>query len=218
MMRRIYFFCLVCLTAVTLGGCQGFNPVTDTAGHFLRSNEKADKTAYLPGFEYLEVEWQGRKAAMALGYREYKGLQVSEYWYSGQGEMLKLLNGRIVQVFGMTQEVRSLSTNTPAWADLLSHRLPVVWSQTKDTMPGYQYGLQEFVISQQVTPTHDEVTLVNTTASWVLEEVKSKEEGGKTWIYQQKFALTNDRVIYSEQCVAQGICFKLKPLGVVVPK
>lgn len=218
MMQRIYFFSFVYLTFMTLGGCQGFNPVTDTAGHFLRSNKNAEKMAYLPGFEYLEVEWQGRKAAMALGYRENKGSQVSEYWYSGQGEMLKLLNGRIVQVLGMTQEVRSLSTNTPSWADLLSHRLPVVWSQTKDTMPGYRYGLQEFVISQQVIPTRVETALVNTTDGWVLEEIKSKEESGKTWIYQQKFALANDRVIYSEQCVARDMCFKLKPLGVVVPK
>ncbi len=201
---------------LVLAGCQGFNPVIDTASHFWAS--KAQKDSFSPGFEYLEVEWQGRKAAMALGYRDTKGAQVSEHWYSGQGEMIKLVNGRVVQALGMTKEVRQVLGAPPVWADLLAHRSPVVWSQTKEVMPLYRYGLREYFLSQQITPTASEKAVASEATAWVVEEVKSKNEKGMPWIYQQKFALVGGKVIYSEQCVAPEMCFKLRPLGVVVPK
>jgi hypothetical protein len=201
---------------MVLTGCQGFNPVTDTASYFW--SYKKTRANLSPGFEYLEVEWQGRRAYMALGYRETQGPNVSEHWYSGQGEMMKLVNGRIVEVFGMTQEVRNVTTNLPAWNDALTHRSHIVWSQTKDLMPRYRYGLQEFVKTQQITPNPSEKALASEATAWLIEEVISKDEKGKPWVYQQKFALVSDQVIYSEQCVAQEMCFKLKPLGVVVPK
>lgn len=199
-----------------LAGCQGFNPVTDTAGHFF--SNKNTKDSFSAGFEYLEVEWQGRKVAMALGYREMNGSNIIEHWYSGQGEMLKLFNGRVVQVLGMTQEVRHVDTNTPIWSDILAHRLPIVWSQTKEVMPGYRYGLKEYVITQQVNPNKAEKTLITDATAWVLEKIKGKDEKGRIWNYQQKFALNGDKVIYSEQCLASEMCFKLRPLGEVVSK
>lgn len=218
MLQRLSHLLLVSFCALLISGCQGVNPVTDTAGYFFHSNLSQTNSSFKPGFEYLALEWQGRKTALALGYRSVQDSQVVEHWYSGQGEVLTLRNGRIVQANGMTQEVRYTSTNLPVWAELLAHRLPVVWSQTKDTMPGYRYGLQEFVISQQVTPNKSEANLLITPAQWVLEEVKSKQISGQAWIYEQKFALQNNLVMYSEQCVAHDMCFKLKPLGVVVPQ
>ncbi len=204
---------------ILLAGCEGFNPVTDTAAHFIRNSKVGSKAeVFSPGFEYLEVEWQGRISSMALGYRNTNDSLVTEHWYSGHGEMVKLVNGRIVQVLGMTNEVRSSVAKAPEWSELLSHRFQVVWVQTKDAMPLYRYGLQEFVISRQVSPTKAETNLAPSASNWVLEEVKGKKLSGSTWIYEQKFALTNNTVIYSEQCVAPSMCFKLKPLGVVVPR
>lgn len=188
--------------------------MTDTARNFLL--KEPTNGSFSAGFEYLEVEWRGRTAAMALGYRETKGGHVSEYWYSGQGEMIRLLNGRVVQALGMTHEVRNVLTNQPVWADILKFRSPIVWAQTKEVMPGYRYGVQEFVITQQINPNAAENMIVSGATAWVLEEVKSKDEKGRTWIYPQKFALNGDRVIYSEQCLSPELCFKLRPLGVVV--
>lgn len=218
MQMRIFKTAIQSVILLGLAACAGLNPVTDTAGHFLQSSIFSPETTYSPGFEYLEVEWQGRKSAMALGYRSIRGTLTDEHWYTSQGEMLKLQNGRIVQVLGMTREVRRLSTNTPAWTDLTSRKLPVVWSQTKDVMPGYRFGLQEFLITQQVEPTTNELSLSRSATHWIAEEIKSKDAIGKTWIYEQKFALAKNEVVYSEQCVAQDMCFKLRPLGVVVPK
>lgn len=210
---NISFAAIVGLTA-----CSGFNPVTDTAGYFFQSGVSSLEKTYVPGFEYLEVEWLGRKSVMALGYRSVSGTHTDEHWYTNQGEMLKLQNGRIAQVLGMTRELRRLSNNSPSWTDLTSRKLPVGWSQTKDVMPGYRFGLQEFVITQQVDPTSTEQSLSKVATHWIAEEIKSKDASGKTWIYKQKFALANNQVVYSEQCVAQDMCFKLRPLGVVMPK
>ncbi len=184
----------------------------------MQSSVSSLEKNYVPGFEYLEVEWQGRKSAMALGYRSISGTQTDEHWYTSQGEMLKLQNGRIVQVLGMTREVRRISTNMPLWTDLTSRKLPAAWSQTKDVMPGYRFGLQEFVISQQIEPTSTEHSLSQVATHLIAEQIKSKDASGKTWIYKQKFVLANNAVVYSEQCVAHDMCFKLRPLGVVVPK
>lgn len=203
---------------VWLTACAGFNPVIDTAGYSFQRSVSSQEKSYVPGFEYLEVEWQGRKSAMALGYRSVNAGQTDEYWYSSQGEMLKLQNGRIVQVLGMTREVRRIYAKTPVWVDLTSQKLPTVWLKTIDVMPSYRFGVQEFVITQQVTPKSIDQLVGKDVTHWIAEEVKSKDDTGKTWIYKQKFALANNVVIYSEQCVAKDMCFRLKPLGVVVPK
>lgn len=217
MIRHIFFEQLsLCAIFMVLTGCRGFNPVTDTANFFW--SDKNPAAVFSPGFEYLEVEWQGRKAYMALGYRDTQLSRVSEHWYSGQGEMIKLVNGRVVEVFGMTQEVRNVVANPPLWKDALTYRTHLVWSQTKDLMPRYRYGLQEFVKTQQIIPSLSDKALASDATAWVIEEVKSKDDKGKPWVYQQKFALVGDQVIYSEQCVAHEMCFKLKPLGIVVPK
>lgn len=215
MIRHTFFNFSVLTLIFALSGCQGLNPVNDTAGYLFRS--KSPKVNFLKGFEYLEIEWRGRTSTMVLGYRESQGSQVSEHWYSGQGEMLQLINGRIVQVIGMTKEVRNVSSYPPAWTDILTDQSSVAWMQTKEVMPRYRIGLQEFMMSRQSTPAASEKALAADATGWIIEEVKSKNEKGMPWFYQQKFALISNRVVYSEQCVTHEMCFKLKPLGVVVP-
>ena len=203
---------------LALMGCQNLNPVSDTALYFFTPGNASKHVAYVPGFEYLELDWDGHKAFLALGYRSVNTFSVVEHWYSAQGEMLSLRNGRIVEALGTTHEVRNKSSNEPSWADLIARKSPMVWIGVKDVMPGYRYGLKEHAISQNVIPTNSERQLLKVEAEWVLEEVKSKTPSGEVWIYQQKFAIANDKVIYSEQCISPQVCFKLRPLGVVVSR
>ena len=85
-------------------------------------------------------------------------------------------------------------------------------------MPGYRYGVKEFVISQRVTPTAAEKKAAGVDALWVEEEIKSKYPDGKDWIYREQFAIRDGQVVYSVQCVAPHLCFENKPLGVMVPQ
>ncbi len=205
--------CMCVLFALT--ACQGFNPVVDTFATLLPN--VANGSTYQTGLEYLEVSLDGRSSAMALGYRETKGLDVHEHWYSGQREMLHLVNGRVVEVQGMTRELRKQSDKVPRWHDLAESKRPLVWSRSKDLMPGYRYGQLEYIISQWVKPTAQEAALVDQPAQWFIEQVKSKTADGREWLYNETYAVVNSQVIYSEQCVAPELCLTLRPLGMVKP-
>ena len=207
---------IVCLCLIfALLGCQGFNPVVDTVASLAPIGRSG--VTYQQGLEYLQVSLNGRDSAMALGYRRLQGLDVHEHWYSGQREMLHLMNGRIVEVQGMTHEVRRLSSQAPTWRDLAESKKPLVWSRSKDLMPGYRYGQVEYIISQWVVPTRQEAALVSKPAQWFIEQIKSKTADGREWLYNETFAVLNNPVIYSEQCVAPDLCLTLRPLGVVKP-
>lgn len=210
--------------AALLCACQGMNPSLDTARVMFPSGELTAN--YQPGVEYLQVGHAGRKTAMALGWRTTAGPLVHEYWYSGQREMLHLLNGRVFGVMGMTQELRAqVPANPPApsWqaiAEATQSKASggaLVWSRTRDVQPGYRYGVVEYITSRQTQPTQAQQALTGQAAVWFEDQVESKAKGGQTWRYTEQFAVVNNRVVYSLQCVGPDLCLRLQPLGVVKP-
>jgi len=196
-----------------LSACQGFNASTDTLGVVFSSALNSNNSTYTPGFEYIEVELNGKKTALALGYRKIDGFDVEEHWYSGVGEMLTLRNGRLVEVLGMTSEVRQTSREIPKWDQLEANHSPLTWMRSRNLHPGYRYGVKEYVTSEaKVNKQVDR----QTNQTWVHETVQSERADGREWRYEEKFQLENGRVVFSEQCLATNICFKLNPLGVMV--
>jgi hypothetical protein len=186
-----------------------------------------------PEFEYLWVSVDGKASVMALGAREARGTAVHEHWYTSQGEMLHLVNGRVQQALGFTHELRQQTGAPPAWDSFAAQRMPMnmkdqvsasphatknaVWTRQLDVMPGYRYGVQETVVSRTVAEPTRLPEGVPAQAHWVADEVLGKKTNGLPWVYAQRFAVANDRVVYSEQCLAPAVCLKLRPLGVVVP-
>jgi hypothetical protein len=49
-----------------------------------------------------------------------------------------------------------------------------------------------------------------------MDTVGSKSSDGQEWWYVQKFAVLDGQVVFSEQCIHQDLCLKLRPLGVLV--
>jgi hypothetical protein len=212
---RIQLQLFITTCSLVLVACQGVNPVADTARYVLKG---ADSNAiYQQGFEYLQVQIDGRQAAMALGLRRSDGRSTHEYWYSGQREMMYLQNGRIQQVMGMTHEVRDQSPHQPDWDVLLQSRSPYAWERTMDVQPGYRYGVKEFLVTKGFEPTSKQQDLLARPGIWFEELVTGKTDAGRTWSYRQVFALVNRQVVYSEQCVSPEVCFRLRYLGVVKP-
>jgi hypothetical protein len=210
--------------AALLSACQGINgisPVLDTGRLLFPSTDFS--AHYKQGFEYLLVDHDGHKAAMALGARQSDGPVVHEYWYSGQREMLHLQNGRLHNVVGMTQEVRAQTLITPSWQAIAEATAnttgggALVWSRTRDVQPGYRYGVVEYIISKQIEPTKALQAAAGQPAVWFEDQVKSKNQDGKEWLYTELFAVVNDRVVYSQQCVGPTLCLRLQPLGVMKP-
>jgi hypothetical protein len=205
----------ICVSIISLEACQGVNPVIDTALSVFSGFDS--QGGYKTGYEYLQVKVAGRQAVMALGQRHKDGRNTQEYWYSGQREMLYLQNGRIQQALGMTHEVREQLQQSPDWELLTQARAPYAWQRTLDVQPGYRYGVKEYVVTQKFAPNRAQQELLTQPALWFEDTVTSKAEDGKSWKYKQVFALVSHQVVYSEQCVAQDLCFTLKHLGIVKP-
>jgi hypothetical protein len=207
---------LMCVV-FTLVGCRS-NPTYDTLTTLLPW--KKQYAPVQPGFEYLWVSVAGRVSLMALGERKVQGKppdeRVHEYWYTGQGEMLYLLNGRIQEAKGFTHEWRAQNSAPPAWADLLTSQRALTWRRQLDVMPGYQYGVVTHITSYPIATPKSLPEGVSAQARWVEDAVDAKTLEGRPWRYTQRFAVLDGRVVYSEQCVADSFCLKLRPMGLVV--
>jgi hypothetical protein len=196
---------------LVLTACQGLSPVFDTVLSVLSPSERNPQ--FSTAFEYLQVELDGRKAFMALGRREMDGNDVREFWYSGQREMLQLFNGRIEIVLGMTREARLVNGNGPNLHRVIDEIQTVVWQRSLDMMPGYQFGVSEFLTTTKTDRPRNVPEDFPSTTQWISETVQRQERHGRVTSYQQLFALQQGRVVYSEQCLAFDMCFKLKYLG-----
>lgn len=232
-----YTLMVVVALALTVQGCRSSNPVYDTLTHALPWTPQV--ASLQPGFEYLSVSIDGKTSVMALGQREVRGTAVHEHWYTGQGEMLYLVDGRVQQALGFTHELRQQTGEPPAWSSFKTAQqqtpptkpvaepvpVPVLsyepqdfsWKRQLDVMPGYRFGVQETVQTRTVAEPARLPDGVPARALWVAEEVRGKKANGLPWVYAQRFALVNERVVYSEQCLAPALCLALRPLGVVVP-
>lgn len=204
------------LLIITLLGCQGTNPVYDTFKWILPSSPSAMQLS--PAFEFMVVGLDGRSTVLALGERSKQllpeGLETHEYWYSSQHEMLHLVNGRIHQALGFTVEWRSQESTAPRWSEVQKARYEVPWSRVLNIMPGYRYGQVDHLWVKPAKRASNNPLGVPTGVQWFEESVVSQTADARPWAYQQRFAVLNDQVVYSEQCLSPKICLSLRPLGV----
>ncbi len=125
-----------------LTGCVGINPTLDMISTMLPGKDPALMVAR--GHEYVLIEIDGRKTAMALGLRqeviESGQLRVHEHWYSGQREMIHMVNGRIHTALGLTVEWRRQRSSPPSWAAVSDAKATMPWTRELDVMPGYRFG------------------------------------------------------------------------------
>ena len=200
--------------SLCVSACGIQNPVIDTLMYSLPGGRQYAELR--PGIEYLVVELDGRASVMALGSRRVDGLapfeDVTEYWYNGQGEMLALKNGRIHQAMGMAQEWRSNESKPPRWREAMPNVLQT-WVRRLDRMPGYRYAGQDEITTGLIDSPQKRPDGVPADVRWVGDVVRSQTREAKPWQFTQKFALLDDRVVYSEQCISEAICLKLRPLG-----
>ena len=192
----------VCLT-----GCQTTHPIADTFKSLV-SHPKLERN---PAYDYLVLEFNGRQAQMALGYRQWIQGRMVEHWYAG-AEMLEMVDGRVHKAVGMTHEIRRNTGKPPRWEALASSAQAVSWSRQLDLMPGYRFDMQETVSSRTLSPS--EALLLpdglNENLMWVRDDVQSQDAQGQPWNYVQLFALRGGRVVYSEQCINEKLCMRFR--------
>ena len=141
-----------------------------------------------------------------------------EYWYTGQGEMLHMVDGRISKALGFTHEIRSQTQSAPNWSDVVESKNEVSWSRKLDLMPGYRYNLLNNIYTFNIGVPKDSPSFIPNGVRWIADIVESKSLNGHAWWYLQRFALMDGRVVYSEQCIDQGLCIKIRHIGVISPQ
>jgi hypothetical protein len=196
-----------------------------------------------PGIEYLKVKVNEHQYTMSLGYRTFpnpnaeqniifKGNETSrdqlvknaklyspdnevhEFWYSGQREIIELVNGRIVSVDGIDMNWKQINSTAPSW-DLIFTSAQISWIRNRDLMPANKLILKDKVLTRLIKVPPKQAKELGGNSVWYEDDIASKNLDGSNWNYKQLFAVTDGRVTYSEQCISQNFCLSLKYIGTI---
>ena len=203
---------LISLLALT--GCIQ-TPVTQTLVEAFGkgSGSNVDAIKLNPNLKYLRVTVRDRAVLMVLGYLENTPQGNIETWYSSEGEVLKLLNGRVLSTNGLELDWRNVSyTTLPEWSDLNSlnpNTTPIEFIRTHDQMPAYKFGISNVVQIYGVNaPSNSNlVALPANQLKWVEEKVKGASHGLPSARYGLSTKDGQTVVVYGEQCFSRDLCF-----------
>lgn len=214
---------LLCMLCSSLLGCAGNTSLlTDNVRAAFQSSP-ADITVgqvLNPSFRYLRVTADGRSFLMILGYVDTDTTtgEPIDVWYSGQGEVLRLKNGRLVGLTTTAESFRAQwQRELPRWTELAlnkSDNLAVHFDRLIDTTENYRFGLvQQAYMKLEAPPRHlKPAGTQRIDQRWLKESYKSTRSMQSSW-----FALmpsnqfkTDWQVFYSFQCVSEKLCFELQ--------
>lgn len=208
------------MLAMVMSSCASFH-MPEYAGALARTltpsaSSGSAMSGLQAGFEYLWIEIDGRKTAMALGSREVLTsngqAQLHERWYSGQREMIHMVDGRLYTAVGLTVEWRQQRSAPPSWDAVALSKTGLSWQRQLDVMPGYRFGhTDELFTREGSAPPRAPAFPAGT--RWFSDAVRSPQALGDDWVFAQYFAVQEGRVVYSEQCLAPSVCFKFQPMG-----
>jgi len=166
-----------------------------------------------PNYRYLQVTLAGTKPALlVLGYVDAHPQGEVEVWYSANGEVLRLQNGRLVGANGLAVDWRRVdyAQPPPAWASVPSEGAR--FTSVRDEQPGYRLGLVEQVFLTRLQKPPLDLPANNFAgAVWFLE--RYSDANGPTrpdaW-----FALGShggqSTIVYSRQCLSASVCLTLQ--------
>lgn len=157
-----------------------------------------------PRLSYLRVQVGEREVFLALGYVDQLADGPVQVWYSGDGDVLRLRDGRVVG---------AITKHGPDWLGVSFARLPgwgalgerAEFERVRDVRPGYRYGIREKMLIRRISPPDDtQLQLIPAASlSWFEEIVQ-----GATDMPAARYAVGADgHVVYAEQCLSGEFCF-----------
>ncbi len=186
---------------MVIAGCSiSSNAFLQTLKQFTsRDSSSADSFKTDPRYRYLRVTHEGGVSIVVLGALENSPRGQVEVYYSADGALLRLQNGRLVGSTGLLPEWRSVNLpELPSWSSLAAEGKPLQWERVRDVMPGYRYGIQDKLVLSQV-PTPRSTGLIGVDPqklSWFEERTEAS------------YATLGETVVYGEQCVSARNCLK----------
>lgn len=200
---------------VFLAGCSSINTgVTDTLRSFFVSPPQPDSRKLDKRFAYLRVTIGKRVNFLALGMVEPHPAGGIEVWYSANGEILRLQNGRLLSITGTFDEWRGSKVESPlpTWRELVALPQPLTWRRSRDLMPGYRFGVRDTLKVSRIQPPSNSVlqTLDPGKLTWFEEVIINSSDAVERTIPPTRYAVDlnsgNGLVVYAEQCISREMC------------
>ena len=215
MMRRYW---ALLLPIVCVGCASGPGAVYDAmrAALSLPTADSAHPPALQADLQYLQVAQNGQTSRLALGYREPLTTNPdsqAEVWFAGNGNLLKLHNGRLIASTGLATDWRAVRwTALPQWRDVPAQG--VTYERERDVMPGYRYGLRDRL---HLRPMPAPPALAPSGVAWRANDMRWFEETDLNGhLPAGYFAVDPSRpeypVVFSYQCLAADLCLSISPL------
>lgn len=154
---------------------------------------------------------------MVLGYVDHDeaGHEVG-VWYSADGAVLRLRDGRLVGLTGSPVEWRSiqLPSDLPTWQDT---KVPYRYTRVRDQMPGYQLGVKDDMHIRMVSaPASKNVALKGLDASTLtwFEESEAHHQVQPALVATQSVD-NKTQAVYGQQCLTDKFCLSWQawPVG-----
>jgi hypothetical protein len=198
--------------AGALAGCaDSTNAVLQTFQQTFVRSPSVEAARLDPAYRYLRVSTGGRVALLALGYIDDHPRGAIEVWYSAQKEVLRLQNGRMVGLTGLSTDWRQVFLpDLPSWSELARTATPFLWARSRDVMPGYRFGVRD-ALQLRVTPPPQSSELRDfdpQRLTWF--EERMAPDGSPSELPPARYAVQlsggEEIVVYGEQCVAADLC------------
>ena len=191
-----------------LSGC-ALDPASRAMNDLYRLMHTEAGAAQLnPSLSYLRLQTGGREIFMALGYVDQTPDGPVEVWYSGEADVLRLRDGRVIGAT-MKRGVNWLAvsfSSLPSWDAVVGESW---FDRVRDESPGYRYGIAEKLRIRPIAAPADSQlkNIPPASLSWFEESVQ-----GDTGLPSARYAVKSDsaaphRVIYAEQCLSSEYCF-----------
>ena len=207
-LRYCSLFCILGLTAC------GHTPVTLTLFEVAGIGKSVDTFKLNPNLSYLRVTvGTDRVVLMVLGYLEPTSQGPIETWYSSEGEVLKLQNGRVVSTAGMAIDWRAVRhTSLLPWPEMV-RRVSSEFGRQADQMPGYKYGIDQKVsIAFVPAPTNTNLLgIAPDNLRWYEETVQGTSHGLPSARYGLRLTPAGPVVVYGQQCFSDNFCISWQP-------
>jgi hypothetical protein len=199
---------------LTLSACTGgMGAAVQSMRELLPSAGSTEAPKLDPKLEYIRVTRGKRVAFLWRGSVErWQALPV-DVFYSGQGEVVRVQNGRIVGALGLTTEWRRVNIVSPTWAAIARAPAEARVIRTRDVMPGYFSGVREELALRSIRPPAG-LALSGVRAealAWFEERATTRPPPGVQRLPPTRYAVDLAQgegvVVYAEQCLATDLCF-----------
>ena len=224
LLRERFLLLLPFLLALSLTGCQttsGQLGAIEDAWKLTFAPSKIDTSSLPKQYEYLLIHGGVKPTLMGLGKRTQtntpQGLVEDEYWFSAQGELLVLRNGRIHTVFGLPVEWRSNQSSPPTWQQTIDSQQVTSWARVRDELPNYRFGISDKIHTTLLAspPKLDSIAIdlapaSNSQLQWIQDTIETSNDKGQRWVFKQVFAIERNLMVYSEQCISPKYCLRIQ--------